>query len=437
MSYSFICDHCGKRFELEIPEAKECPFCFWSSSVKREDEKAAEKKGVFQRVAAKPGPKVSFGNLKYLLRALLFLVLLIAAGFLAYKAYKRVTSSSLQSWKNFSIKPPRNDKQTGKSVTDPWASLSPQEKEILSHEAVIPADRAPDPGEQTILGRAVPFQTGWTEKLPSAVWTLVQYQKMIADQEAFYKMPFARSYKKKLEELFKAKYLAAADAFGKGDVVTARNLWVESLTFPLYSTDLKKHRAVALTMLRPFINDTLSKISAMNQSLLDKGKKSKEEALGAQYQKLIGLTAQKKWPEALAMILPMTQEVDLLRKNAAPQEAPPSYPASFGTIDLDLQRPLMDLMSPRPTSTADLQPLQQDLVEKKEVIETFTEAYLKNAMVVYQSAVGLIRDKQWQEAAEALGSIQGPPALLQDAAGKIAILGKLGGRRLDSSEKTG
>ena len=296
---------------------------------------------------------------------------------------------------------------------------------MLAHEVTVPLDRAPDSGEQEILGRSVSFQTGWTEKLPSAVWTLEQYQKMIADQEAFYKMPFARSYKKKLEGLFKTKYLGAADAFVKGDVLGARNLWVESLAFPLYSTDLKKHRAIALTMLRPFINDTLSKVSAMNQSVLDRGKKSREQALSMEYQKLAGLIAQRKWPEALTVIAQMILEVDELRKNAVPQEAPPPYPASFGTIDLDLQRPLMDLMSPSPSSTADLQPLQQDLVEKKEIIETFTEAYLKSATAVYQSALGLIRDKKWQEAAQALGSIQGPQVLQQDAVGKIAILGKM------------
>ena len=428
MSYRFVCNHCGKKFDLETPEAKECPFCFWSSSVKREDELLSEKKGVSRSshgAASKSGLKIPSENLKYLFRVVFFLIIFAAAGFLAFKVYKMFASSSSQGWKAFSIKPPRDDKQAEKVATDPWALLSPQEKEMLSHEVAIPADRAPDAGEKVILGRSVPFQTGWIEKLPSGVWTLAQYQKLIADQEAFYKMPFARSYKKKLEELFKTKYLAAADAFTKGDVLAARNLWVESLAFPLYSQDLKKHRAVALTMLRPFINDTLSKVSAMNQSLLDRGKKAKEQALSLEYQKLTGLIAQKKWQEALGVILPMITEVDGLRKNAVPQEAPPSYPPAFGTIDLDLQRPLMDLMSPSPSSTADLQPLQQDLVEKKEVIETFTEAYLKSATAAYQSALGLIHDKKWQEAAQALGSIQGPQALQQDAVAKIAILGKI------------
>ena len=46
-------------------------------------------------------------------------------------------------------------------------------------------------------------------------------------------------------------------------------------------------------------------------------------------------------------------------------------------------------------------------------------------METYQTALGMIRDRKWGEAVQALGSIQGPPALLQDAAEKAAILGKM------------
>jgi hypothetical protein len=430
MAYPYLCDHCGKKFELETPLAKECPFCFWTSSVKREDELASEKKGTLVSSARAAAPsfrsKVSSGNLKYLVRVLVILVITAAVGFLGVWAYERFAPSVSKGWKAFSIKLPVDSKRSsGIPAPAGIKALSAQEKEILHREVTIPADRIPSADEQAVLGRVVPFQTGWTEKLPSAVWTLEQYRKMIADQETFYKMPFARSYKKKLEELFKARYLLASDAFAKGDVLTARNLWVESLAFPLYSTDLKKHRAVALTMLRPFINDTLAKVSAMNQSLAGRGKRVREEALSASYQRLGVLITQKKWPEAVAVIDQMTPEVDFLRKNAKVQEAPPQYPASFGTIDPDLQRPLMDLMTPGPSSMADLQPLQQDLVEKKEVLETFTEAYVKDALAIYRAALGLIRKEKWQEAAQALGSIQGPPALQQDAAEKMAVLAKI------------
>lgn len=439
MSYRFLCNHCGRKFELETPDAKECPFCFWSSSVKREDALLSEKKsGLRSPLAAERvrDRKATSGIFRSFVRVLLGVAVLAGVGFLVYKVYPKIRVSSPQRWDVFSIKPPENLKQPEKQVADPEVSLSPQDKAVLSREVTVPEDRVPDAGEEAILRKSVPFQTGWMEKLASPVWTLEQYQKMIASQEAFYKMPFARSYRKKLEELFKSQYLAAADAFTKGDALAARNFWVGSLAFPLYSTDLKKHRAVALTMLRPFINDTLSKVSAMNQSLVDRGKKLKEQALSVKYQGLAELIAQKKWEEALEAIGQLLQEVDLLRKNGMPQEVPPQYPPSFGTIDADLQRPLMDLMSPSPSSTADLQPLQQDLVEKKETIETLTPAYLKKAAAGYQNALGLIREKKWQEAIQALGAIQGPQVLQQDAAEKVAVLGKMTGQAFGSSGKT-
>ena len=118
MSYRFVCDHCGKKFELETPEAKECPFCFWTSSVKREDVLASGKKSApqpsqkgFAPRTRKPSSGNFSRNLIYLLRALLFLVLLAAVGFLAYKGYKLFTSSS-HGAHLFSIKPQRDAKES-------------------------------------------------------------------------------------------------------------------------------------------------------------------------------------------------------------------------------------------------------------------------------------------------------------------------------------
>ena len=426
MSYQFVCDHCGKKFELETPQAAECPSCFWTSSVKRDEVLGSEQKSFFSSAKAampKPKPLIAHGFffdlLKRLLFVLLALVVIAGVGFFGYKGYKIFMASHPHSISIFGNKDVT--KPAKKGAGQEADAFSVQEKAILGREVGATLDRTPDAGEQSILARVVSFQTGRTEKLPSTVWTLNQYQKMIQSQETLYKMPFARSYKKKLEDLFKAKYLAASDAFIKGDLLAARNLWMESLAFPLYSTDLRKHRAVALTMLRPFINDTLSKISTMNQSLADQSKRNQEELLSRNYQKLLGLMAQKKWQEALATIDPMIASVNELRKNAKPQPLP-QYPASFASIDLDLQRALMDLMMPNPSSTADLQPLQQDLVEKKEILGTFTEGYVKNVNAIYQSALRLIRDQKWQEAVQALESIPGPRILQEDAAQKIAIL---------------
>ncbi len=433
MAYGFFCSNCGKSFELDTPTVKECPFCYWSSTVKRQDEKNSGKKNGLApvRPSRSAGPdgkqglfiRSAFG----LLRIIFFMVILAGLAAAGFWGYQKWSSASSRKGGLLTIKFSNTEKDPSRSApaVSGVGALSPAEKEALYKELDLSAGRVPDASEQEILNRAVRFETGWVEKVPSASWTAEQYTKMIEEQERFYKMPFARSYKKKLQELFRTKYLAGAEAFTKGDLLAARDLWVESLAFPLYSEDLLKHRAVALTMLRPFINDTLAKIGAMNQGLVDKGKRVQEEALSAGYQKLSGLIAQKQWTEALAAIASLTARVAQLRESSKLQEAPPTYPPSFGGVDQDIQRALMDLMATNPASLADLQPLQQDLVEKKEVLETFTEDYINNVMAAYRDAMALVHEQKWGEAAQAFESMSGPQSLQEDAARKAAILKKI------------
>lgn len=434
MAYRFVCSHCGKSFELDTPAAKECPFCYWSSTVKREDESISGKKkgqaaSKFSQPVRDSGAErdASGRDLGYLFRTVFIIAVLAGVAAAGSWGYKKLVASSSQKREPFTIKFQKTEKHFLKSpaVISGVAALSPEEKEALYKEITLPAERVPDASEQEVLGRAVRLETGWVEKVPSANWTLEQYTRMIEDQERFYKMPFPRSYKKKLQDLFKTKYLAGVEAFTKGDLLAARDLWVESLAFPLYSEDLRKHRAVALTMLRPFINDTLAKIRAMNQGLVDKGKRAQEEALSAAYQKLSDLIARKQWDEALAAIASITPQVTQLQQSTKVRETPPSYPLSFGSIDQDIQKALMDLMTTNPSSLADLQPLQQDLVEKKEVLETFTEEYMKNATMAYRNAMALIHEQKWGEAIQGFESMAGPQALQEDAARKVAILKKI------------
>lgn len=378
-------------------------------------------------LASRPG---SLGrNLKFLFTIILILAALIAVAAAGFWVYQKRTALLPPQGQSLSIKFPAQEKTSSKpaAAIAGVAALSAEEKEILYKEVIPSAERVPDAAGQEILNRVVRLETGWVEKLPSGGWTLEQYTQMLDEQERFYKISFPRSYKKKLQELFRAKYLAGVDAFTKGDLLAARNLWVESLAFPLYSEDLPKHRAVALTMLRPFINDTLAKVRAMNQSLVDKGSRAREEALSVEYQKLSGLIAQKQWTEALAALASLAPQVAQLQKSAPGGEMPPPYPPSFGNVDADIQRALMDLMATNPSSLADLQPLQQDLTEKRKVLETFTEEYAKKAAADYRHALTLIHDQNWGEAIRALESVTGPRDVREDAARKISLLKKISG----------
>lgn len=444
-NYRFICNHCGKSFQLETPEAKECPFCFWSSSIKREDIVAAEKqtsKHLSQgAVSGKADAKQALSGLKFLLKGAFFLALAAGVGFLGVQLYSKWTAAEKKKASN-KIAITAQDIQRSEAVQSQAAAalvarLSPSEKEALYREIKLPEKIEPGAEEKKILEHTVEFKTGWSEKLPSTIWTLEQYEKMLEEQQKFYKMPFARSYKKKLEELFKTKYLPGGEAFAKGDLLQARDLWVGSLAFPLYSDDLIKHRAVALTMLKPFINDTLAKIGMLNQNLVVKERRMQEEAISREYQGLSDLIAAKKWAEAIKAIDQLKPMLDQLDAAAKQKTVPPPYPAAIAMVDQDIQRPLADLLMTNPVPTASLLNLRQNLAEKQDVLSGLTDEQIDLSMQTYRNALVMLREEKWQEAFHVFNSIHSPAILKEDARAKAAILQKIISGSLDPSRKTG
>ena len=49
----YVCTHCGRRFEAEEKGILECPGCFWSTSVKKEEELREQKE---KKPSAEKGP---------------------------------------------------------------------------------------------------------------------------------------------------------------------------------------------------------------------------------------------------------------------------------------------------------------------------------------------------------------------------------------------
>ncbi len=437
-SYKYICTHCGHSFEAESAEPAECPSCYWTSSVKRADEvptQAAVKTPDRNAMrAVNPFPWKEFAGKIFRAITLLIVGALLLAGiaFLGYQIYAKWGNANKSG--GFFIQGQEKG-FTGKDEgtrTDSQG-LTASENETLHRKIQFSSDLAPSAEEQEILDQTVQFQTGWSEKLPSVAWTLSQYMEMIQQQERFYKMPFARSYKKKLEELFTQKYIPASEAFTRGEILEARDLWVESLAFPKYSEDVVKHRAVALTMLRPFTNDTLAKIGAINQSLMERDRRKREEVLSQDYQNLLGAIRQRDWAKADAVIEQMQTAIEKIKESEPP--APPSYPQGFGNIDQDIQVALMNILSPNPVSSADLEPLKRDLLVKQSVIRAFEKESLENTAQAYNDALQMIQEAKWDGALAQLGRLNGPKVLRDDVSAKIAIIQKIK-RALDSSSET-
>ncbi len=425
-NYRFVCSHCGKSFEVPTPEVKECPFCFWSSSVKREDELAIEKKRLSQTSGG--GTRIGIYNSLYFAFKVLFaLVLAGSVGYLGYLGYGQWNQNQKKAGAFFSIQGEKGETPKAKrSVSEIVVSeLSSQERELLLREAPLSERAVASETEKIILVREVKFKTGWSDQLPSPAWSLSQYEQMIAEQEQFYKITLSRSYKKKLTGLFENKYLAGVEAFAKGDLLAARDLFIESLLFPLYSTNIQKHRGVALTMLKPFIADTLSKIGALNQMINDQDRRQKEKEIAAEYGSLLASIQEGRWEEAILKLDQLQLVATQIQNLAQERPALPPYPSAVGMIDQDIQRSLAALSTPGVSSTTDLLHVREDLAQKKDILMDLSDESYNKAVAIYREGMTFAREGKYKEAFRVLSTIRGPEMLRNQLQTKLAILAKV------------
>lgn len=311
-----------------------------------------------------------------------------------------------------------------------------EDLEVLNRRLSFDPKRDPDPDESKILSNRAVFRTGIIEKLPYQAWTLEQFKKMVSEQEKFFKVPLPRSYKGKLEDLFSQKYLPGAQAFESGDLLKARNDWVESLAFPLYSQDFQRHRGVALTMMRPFINDTLSKIGVINSTLIEQRVRAKEIEVAKLYEEIFGAIDKKDWEAGLLIIDNLSRYFDELETPERLSGEVPPYPAAFSKIDPDIQATLTGIQQSAVPAVSDLDPVRRDVELKRLVLESFIPEKLEAALSFHTEALADIAAQKWQDAEKKLRQIQFPIALVKDAQEKVKILKRLQNPPLDPQSES-
>ena len=413
----YLCTHCGKRFEDEEKDVLECPGCFWSTSVRREEEAAGESPVSFR--PASPEDPHRRANMKILTQRFV-IGLFLLLGFLA--AVLMVQKISKMFSKN-AVKIPAVSKPA-KPVSE--KNLTESEKEILKRVVSLAETLPPNGEEKKILEAHVSLKTGTSERIPSQPISIEKFKQIIAEQEKFYQVPLSKGYKKDLEKIFEASYKPAADVFAAGDLVKARDLWVQSLAFPIYHNDVERHRAVALAILRPFISDTLSKIGAINSSLVEGSVRQKEEALSQRYNDLVNLLQKGDWQEATGLINEIRHLVRGLEETSKVKEvSAPAYQVPLDQVDDTIRATLMELLSAPPPAMMDTEALLADLAAKETMTKRFIPGQLSNQGEHYAAALRLIREKKWDEALEHLEAIQFPAELVEDAHQKAEILRKL------------
>ena len=446
----YVCTHCGRHFEAEEKEILECPGCFWSTSVKKEED-WVEAKQEASAAGVSKAPKMTFRIPGRLLLAPLLLVLAAAALIVFLPKLKGLferkteTSAAVKTSPvekapsspvtNYLLKMGKEKKPAVQASSSPLDPLTEEEKKSLQRRLQLTADRSPDEDEKKILEARAAFRTGFSEKIPSQTWTLEGYRQMITQQEKLYKVPLPRSYKKKLEELFNAKYVLASEAFKNGELLKARDLWVESLAFPRYSENIQRHRGVALTMLRPFIADTLSKIGSINSSSVERATREKEQAISGAYAQLSDSMTKKSWQASLDQIAALRKRLDGFAQPAEGQAS--AYPPGISQVDEDIQATLYGLLKVPAPPVSDLEPIRRDILLKEKIIRTFLPEGLQKIQALYDEALEAIRQAHWQEASEKLREIDTPPAYFKDAQEKLRILKKLEDSGLDSAVPAG
>lgn len=436
----YYCKHCGRHFEAEPRDGLECPSCFWSSSVVLEEEAEAGSlfSGAAKTAAAKEGPKnaLSAGLKKGLLGAVV-VMLAAGAGFAGFSMFRQMAGNlqkALPEKISYGQRVPVPELPEGAAEKE--TLFSEVEKEILYRQAKLLTDRPLTLEEQNTLAKEVSFRTGKVEKLPSPSWTLENFKRMLDDQQRFYQIPLPRSYRKRLEEKFRTDYDAASEAFARGEIKEARDSWVSFLALPVYGDNLQKHRGVVLTMLRGLINDTISKIGALNHALIEDQVRAKEMEISGLYQKVLQALRGHSWEEALGLIRELEARMAALESAQGREHSIPPYPPIVAQVDEGIQRALGDITGSAGVAIADIHALREDLAAKKSVAVGFTARVLEENRVLYESAMEKIRAGEWSEARSFLSSITHPPELLRDARDKLGVLAKINRRNLDSLGQT-
>ncbi len=405
--------------------------------------------------AANPGQKI-LGAFFFLVEALkpLLIGLLLLGGVVAAFIFLKfrggdfltlVLRHSPRTEKNIDIPAPRakpgqpapGDAKAGRPSAAARLVLSPDEQAVLSRRLELDPKRDLSKMEMEILNRHVPLRTGRIEKLPAPAWGLDQFKQMLEEQQRFYKVPLPRSYRNNLQKLFEAEYLPASKAFSEGKLIEARNFWVESLLFPIYANNIERHRGVVLTMLKPFINDTLSKIGAMNAMLAEGPVRDLEIRVSQAYDHFIQLLQARSWDaayDAAEGLLAMNADFDQ-QAGQAPKVVP--YPPSFSGIDRDIGKALLDLLeSPRP-SAADIGALQRDVRMKKNIIETLLPEKFSKELDHYRVGLEAISQADWQKAVQAFESVKAPALLARDSEEKLRIIQRILKAALDAQPVLG
>ena len=148
----FICTHCSHRFESTPQEGISCPHCFWSTSVKREEDLTpeVESKEVPQEVSGETNP-LGLPSPRFLFWVGGSLVLLLLILFLG-------RSCDFQK-KEKTIKTEKSESASKVTLEAFELTLLPEEREILNRRLAVESKGALTESEKEILAGRISLRS--------------------------------------------------------------------------------------------------------------------------------------------------------------------------------------------------------------------------------------------------------------------------------------
>jgi len=297
---------------------------------------------------------------------------------------------------------------------------SEEQAAVLNVRVKVTMPRALSEDEMHILTRRVDFAIDMHQLPVLHFMSEDEFDKALNRAQQEKKIYFPGKYKRELKDLFTNHYLAAQTAYEAGRVEETRDELLNSIVFPIFRNDLLLHRSVAQVMLRPYINDVLAKMQALNAYVLRQNLAQAMEGLEKGYQDLFALIESNDWDKAYALAKGLTDETNSIEAKKNQFQVP--YPAVVGEVDQDIRKGLeWQDESLAPISTS-LNSVLADLRIKTKTLETNTTEALKKAAENYEKATMAIDEKRWPDAIKWLEQVIYPIELVQDAQAKLAVL---------------
>ncbi len=434
----FRCGHCGHVFILSNEDLRRCPKCFWTTALDPllEDDRA-DKEVSRVKTAATQGassPHFFFSSLAIRIFVVCCVLAFLIGGIILF--FKAPVSNALSSIKKsplflpqtsapapLRIQPPQP--KTVLSVVAKKPDLTEDEKTQLKMPFQLTIPRSLGEREIDILERRAPSVAGLTQAPTLNFWSLDDFKAFLKSAQEQRKIPLGWAYVRGVTKAFENGYLKAAQFYEQGDYLQARNALLSGLALPVYQNSVEKNRAIALVMLRPYINDVLGKLAAFGGYFAYQQSGDSLRRIDQSYQDLAGAIDSRDWNKASMLAEDLLSRINQYAQ--APESSlPPEYPPVFSQIDQEIQTAIIrQARTPAPQGTStDFSALREDLEAKAKVIRENNEEALMAVQKNHEQAVYLIEREDWRAAYQLLKDISYPEELAGDAAKKIAILEK-------------